>query len=97
LTALDLVEAGVIFSRRLARVVARVPKGRADLDAALRAEVARRVPNMGGQQMPRDLTRPRGHCECCGDPMRPYLAGTCDLCVAARGKALDRSGTRPTW
>jgi hypothetical protein len=96
-TALELVAQGVVFSRARARVKVLAPKGRADLVETLRLEVARRVPKLGGQTMARDLTQPRGRCETCGDPMKLYLAGMCDLCVAARGKALEKSGTRPTW
>lgn len=97
MTALELVDAGVVFSRFRQRVRVQVPKGRADLAEAVRVAVARRVPKLGGATMARDLTLARGRCETCADPMKHYLAGMCDLCVAARGKALERSGTRPTW
>lgn len=97
MTALELVGAGVVFSRAAGRVRVLAPKGRADLVEAMRLEVARRVPTLGGETMTRDLTLPRGRCETCGDLMKPYLAGMCDLCVAARAKAIEQRGGRMSW
>jgi hypothetical protein len=90
MTAQELVAAGFSFSRAGAHVVARAPKGRTDLVEAFRAEVSRRVPRLGDLKAARNLAAPRGRCETCGDPMALYLAGMCDLCVAARCKAIAR-------
>ena len=69
------------------------PKGRADLVAVLRAEVARRVPELRDEQIVSLPNVPRfGACETCGDPLERGRGGMCALCVAARYKALTELG-----
>ena len=95
MTALELAGFGVRVerTRRGPRVLA--PKGRADLVEVLRAEVARRVPELRDEQIVRRPDAKVGACETCGDPLANGRGGMCDLCIVARHKALVQLGRIP--
>ena len=87
-TAVEFTTQGIRFARAAGRVSGRGPRDRVALIAELRAEVERRMPRLAGHYLPRDRAAGYGTCETCSDPMAHYVAGMCDLCVLARGKAL---------
>ena len=90
MTALELAAAGVRLVVAGGRVTVEGPRGRADLMAALREEVSRRVPVM---RDPRRAHTSSGTCETCGDTMANGRGGWCTLCAAARHKALEPGRT----
>lgn len=96
MTALELVAAGVRFTRAGGKVKVLAPKGRADLVEAMRVEVGRRVELVGTGAIPRNATG-TGACDVCLDHIGNGRGGMCDLCVIARAKAVDRSGRRMSW
>lgn len=97
MTALELAVAGVRVERTKAGLRVLAPKGREDLVEELRRQVARRVPELGGETMKRRENVKPGECECCGDRLANGRGGMCDLCIIGRSKALLNAGTRPTW
>ena len=90
MTAADFAREGVRFTRSAAGLRIQGPKGRADIATALREEISRRVPMLA--TMP--PSRGYGTCDGCGDALPAHRGGFCDLCSAARERAV-RSGARP--
>jgi hypothetical protein len=89
MTALDFVDAGIVFSLDGGRLVVRGPAGRVDLLELLRAAVARRLPLVTGE-LP---ARMAGGGLClCGDETELEL---CELCQLAKQKATDQPAEAP--
>ena len=94
MNALEAIAAGGRFVRdaRFGVVIERfaAPPWRRELAALVDAEISKRVGRMSTWKL--DHAAPRGTCGHCGDPMKPYTSGTCELCAAARWIALRLGG-----
>lgn len=106
-TALEFVAEGVHFRWSGGIVKALGRPGGEDLQRALRDEVLRRVALIM-PQIPATGFVPRiaialvpvharvGSCDGCGDPMKPYRGGMCELCSLALQRALRDTGRLPS-
>jgi|GEM_PF-4754401 len=102
MTALDFIAAGVEIDARANVVFG--PEGQDELIGAFRVELARRIDVMTRQfPLLRDVPVPVmrmpgveparfGACDCCGDTMKPYRGGMCELCQLALMRALTIAG-----
>lgn len=91
-TALELIDFDdVRFARDKYGIVVRARRDGA-LAETIRQAIMRRIPRV--RFLPSSAA-PIGTCETCGDAMRPYRGGMCELCCCAREKVLVLAGTIP--
>jgi hypothetical protein len=83
-TALDFIACGVVFTYRNARMSVRGPND-PELRSNLQAEIERRKTPSAVK-----CTSRVGTCQRCGDKLRHYRGGDCELCICAVQKQVDQ-------